>query len=311
MEQINEQKKAIVDEYGEWTMHNIHLGDGVYTMSEEARGGEVFARRVLQIVADLVNRPLKTIRVLDLACLEGLYAVEFALHGASALGIEIREANLAKARFVKKTLALNNLELLQDDVRNLSAAKYGLFDAVLCLGILYHLDAPDVFDFVHRMGEVCGRCLVIDTHISLTKEVSFRHGGKEYWGSYFIEHKSDASAEDREKQLWASIDNPQSLWLTRPSLYNLLAHAGFTSVYECYNPPLQHQLGDRFTLLAIKGEPQDVFSSPSLTTVTTMDWAEQAFALERNIAATTAHPLTRVGRLLPSPVKRIIKKLLP
>ena len=307
IEQISE-KQRIVDRYGEWTAHNIHLGGGVYTMSEQVRGDEFLARRVLQIVADVVNRPLDTIRVLDLACLEGLYAVEFARNGASVVGIEIREANLAKARFVKNVLALHNLELVQDDVRNLSAAKYGLFDAVLCLGILYHLDAPDVFDFVHRMGEVCARCLVIDTHTSLTKEVSFRHEDKVYWGRYFTEHESDSSPEDREKQLWASIDNPKSFWLTRPSLYNLLAHSGFTSVYECNNPPVWNKSDDRFTLLAIKGKPQEVLSSPSLLKAATMDWSEESSG---RVMTPVASRVRRFGRVLPASVKRVVKKLLP
>ena len=49
------------------------------------------------------------------------------------MGVEIREASIEKARFVKDVLALDNLELAQDDVRSLTAEKYGIFDVVLCL----------------------------------------------------------------------------------------------------------------------------------------------------------------------------------
>jgi predicted RNA methylase len=74
--------------------------------------------------------------VLDLACLEAHYAIEFALHGARAVGIEYRDESLAKARFAKEHLRLDKLELFKDDVRNLSRERYGEFDLVICSGIL-------------------------------------------------------------------------------------------------------------------------------------------------------------------------------
>ncbi len=72
-------------------------------------------------------------------------AVELARLGANVVGIEGREANLAKARFAKEALSLENPEFHQDDVRNLSKEKYGRFDVVLCLGILYHLNRQTFF----------------------------------------------------------------------------------------------------------------------------------------------------------------------
>jgi 2-polyprenyl-3-methyl-5-hydroxy-6-metoxy-1,4-benzoquinol methylase len=306
VEEIINQKEKVVEQYGEWTAHNIHLADNLYTISDQIRGDEVLARRVLQIVSDVLKTPLSTARILDLACLEGLYAIEFAQHGAQTVGVEIREENLAKARFAKETLALDNLNFVQDDVRNLRSDQYGHFDGVLCLGILYHLDAPDVFDFVHRMAEVCTRCLVIDTHVSNTKEVSYQYREREYWGRFFTEHEPDILPAERQKSLWASIDNVKSFWLTRPSLYNLLAHAGFTSVYECYNPPVWQKFDDRCTLLAIRGEPQEVLSAPSLLAAASKDWSENSLP---ESARLRSFGLRRFGRFLPAPVKSFVKKL--
>ncbi|MBC1220039.1 bifunctional 2-polyprenyl-6-hydroxyphenol methylase/3-demethylubiquinol 3-O-methyltransferase UbiG, partial [Nostoc sp. UCD120] len=85
-------------------------------------------------------------RILDLGCLEGLYSIGLALHGATVVGIEGREVNFQKAKFAKECLGLNNLEFIQDDVLNLSPEKYGYFDIVLCCGILYHLNVPEVFN---------------------------------------------------------------------------------------------------------------------------------------------------------------------
>jgi 2-polyprenyl-3-methyl-5-hydroxy-6-metoxy-1,4-benzoquinol methylase len=71
----------------------------------------------------LLGKPISQARVLDLACLEGHYAIEFALHGAEVTAIEIREANIAKARYAKEQMGLGRLRLVQDDVRNVSVEK--------------------------------------------------------------------------------------------------------------------------------------------------------------------------------------------
>jgi 2-polyprenyl-3-methyl-5-hydroxy-6-metoxy-1,4-benzoquinol methylase len=311
-EQLAAKKAEVVALHGEWTAHNIHLGGGLYTMGEIRRGDEILARRILQTAADITGRPLGDLRVLDLACLEGLYAIEFARHGAEAVGVEIREANLAKARFAGEALGLERLSLVQDDVRNLSAERYGAFDVVLCLGILYHLDAPDVFDFVHRMAAVTRRCLVVDTHVSTTNEVTKTFGGREYAGKYFVEHAPDATPEEKERMLWASIDNVKSFWLTRSSLDNLLAHAGFTSVYECHNPAVSSRAADRVTLVAVKGEPQEVISSPLLAREPVLEWPLDETPAQTAAVPAPAHDslLRKLGRRAPAPIRDAARRLL-
>ena len=155
--------EQVREKYGEWTAMSIHLGSGVHTLqpAPDAR-----LRRIVQVACDLARKPLSQLRVLDLACLEGHYAIEFAMHGAEVVGIELREQNLTKAQFVKDHLGLDRLSLYRDDVRNLSPEKYGLFDIVICSGILYHLDAPDVFHFVKRIYDVCTHFAIIDTQIA-------------------------------------------------------------------------------------------------------------------------------------------------
>lgn len=108
-----------------------------------------------------------------------LYAIEFACHKAACLGIEGREANIEKARFAKQVLLLDNLEFAQDDVRNLTIEKHGQFDVVLCLGILYHFNAPDVFSFVERVAEVCRKICIVDTRITLRPKTSYVYNNVE------------------------------------------------------------------------------------------------------------------------------------
>lgn len=127
---------------------------------------------MIQAVCDVAHRPLRGLRILDLGCAHGAYSIELATRGAEVLGIEGREAWLEQARRLKQDAALSNVEFVQDDVRNLSKEKYGEFDVVLCLGILYHLDAPDVFDFVNRVAQVCRDFAIIETHFAGTPALS-------------------------------------------------------------------------------------------------------------------------------------------
>jgi SAM-dependent methyltransferase len=259
---IRARHRDLVARHGEWTAHNIRLGDDLFT-----RGGDVPAetqriRRVVQLAADLTGRELNTLRVLDLGCLEGQFAVEFALQGAQVVGIEGREANVAKAELARDALGLERLELRKEDVRKLGTETHGRFDVVLCLGLLYHLDRDDVFDFLGTLRSVCQRVLILDTHVALTGRSVHRHGGHEYRGIDFVEHSAHAPLEQREASLWASLDNPRSFWPTKPSLVNALAHAGFDSVLECHLPALD-TVRDRVTLVALAGERVELRSPPS------------------------------------------------
>lgn len=272
-ESIEQQKSAIIQEFGQWTNHNIQLQEDIYTIGQESiTGAEVKLRRFLQMIADLSNKPFKDLRVLDLACLEGLYGLELALQGAKVMAIEGREANLAKARFTQDILSLDQIEFVQDDVRNLSKEKYGTFDVVLCIGIFYHLNAPDIFEFIEKISEVCDQFAIIDTHVSQVADSCYSYKNKNYWGR---------SYEEPPDTLWSSIGNSQSVWLTRSSFYNLASQVGFTSIYECYYPPVLKyevmrlkQEADRRTFLAMKGKPVQLRSSQMVNQFPLEDWPE-------------------------------------
>jgi hypothetical protein len=284
-EQIKLKRQEIVNRFGDWTAHNIHLRDDIYTydqsdpkFKDQLVGHGNHLRRIVQIVADITNQPLGNLRVLDLACLEGLYGIEFARHGSEVIGIEGREANIEKARFAKDVIGLDGITFAQDDVRHLSVEKYGRFDVVLCLGILYHLDNPDIFGFVESLSEVCRRVAIIDTHVGISPNKSHIYKGQEYHGWTFTEHPPEATEEARLQNLWASLDNEKSFWFTRPSLFNLLSQAGFTSVYTCQNPAVPGQWTDRDTLVAVKGNRQELFSTPVMNGLPDELWTEESRA---------------------------------
>ena len=211
--------------------------------------------RVVQVVCDLTKKPISELSILDLAASEGQFSFEFASRGAQVTGIEGRQSNIEKALTLGEKLKLP-VTFIKDDVRNLSAQRYGNFDVVLSLGILYHLDGPDILPFLKAIYELCRDFVIVDTHVALRPEERFG----EYWGWYF----SEPSEEGHPR---ASLGNTRSFWLTKPSLVNALADAGFTSVMEVHFPTMNDIPADRVTVVGFKGQaepPSVVFTDPKI-----------------------------------------------
>lgn len=305
---LREEMQKVIERSGDWTDHNIHIAGDLYTIGEDVVSPRL--RRIVQIVSDVSHESLASLRILDLACLEGLYAVEFARQGAQAVAIEGREVNLEKVRFVKKALGLDNLALHHDDVRNLSPEKYGEFDVVLCLGILYHLDTPDVFHFVENIGRVTRRFAVFDTYVSTASQELHTHGGKPYWGRKIFEHDPEDPLEERLSRRWNSLDNPKSFWITRRSLYNLLLASGFTTVYECHVPAELSKPSDRVTLIAIKGQKPALLSTPKVNGLPVADWPEDLKPRLSQEQDPRVRLSKRLSHMVPAAVKRPVKAVL-
>lgn len=263
---VTRRKQAIVDRYGPWIGYNIHLGDDLYTIERGKVGvAERNIRRVLQIVSDQSCRPLSELRILDLGAHEGGFAIEFARQGAEVVAIEGREGHVAKANFVKEILGLTKLEIVLDDVRRITPQRFGAFDVVLCLGILYHLDAVSVVPFVKAVAEVSERLMILETQMSLKGPEVIQGPAGGYRGRSFPENIAREGA---------AIDNTKSMWLTRSSLLNLLSDAGFTSVAECLNPPVlfTSAFANHGTFLAMKGQEKQPISSPEVAKTDPQSW---------------------------------------
>jgi hypothetical protein len=212
--------------------------------------------------------------VLDLGALEGLYGIELALSGAEVVFVEGREAAAERIRFAVQALGLEQVEVVTQDVQELTLSEHGEFDVVLCIGLLYHLDASGVFSLLEGMRSVCRGLVVLDTHVALEDDElacfpdevfwvdpkglssvrSVVVDGRTYRGRDYREHEPGSSAQQRQQATWASLDNDTSFWPTKPSLLNALVASGFTTVLECDVPPLAGMPPDRVTLVAVPGE---------------------------------------------------------
>ena len=286
MDQIRDLRK----EYGDWS-YDIPLPFGIWTKGD-LKIPHTRLKRIVQVVSDLAGKPLSHCRVLDLGCLDGQFSIEFAQQGAQTTGIEIREANLRKAIFCKEVLNLNNLEFSQDDALNISVQKYGRFDAIICSGLLYHLTAADAIGLITKMYEMSDKMVIIDTHIALKAAKWIVDEKEEYSGVTYTEHSASHDQGKKATLLWASWDNTESFWFTRPSLVNILSKAGFSSIYECFTPVHLNygkpgmECYDRCTFVAIRGEKLNMVTSPAANNLEE-NWPEKSLSYNRGAFRST------------------------
>lgn len=81
--------------------------------------------------------------------------------------------------------------------------------------------------------------------MALSSQRTVDIAGSTRHGHVYIEHDPSASAEEREKALWAALDNDASFWFTEPSLMNMLASIGFTSLLDVLAPTMPASADER------------------------------------------------------------------
>jgi SAM-dependent methyltransferase len=222
----------------------------------------VKVRRVMQITRDLAGQHFGELRILDLGCGEGVYAIEAGLRGASVLALDARTARMDLGAACAGRHGLDNVAFRQEDVRQVSRRTHGDFDVVYCLGLLYHLDVPDVFHLLENVHELCARMLVVDTLISLAGGGQAAHRDRLYDGERVREHGDEDPTEMRRERVLRSVDNTFAFRFTRAALVRVLHDIGFTTVFECHAPPEPLKAEDRITMVALKGEPVAISTYP-------------------------------------------------
>jgi SAM-dependent methyltransferase len=307
--EVERRKRAIEERVGPWYAHDIHLGHGVYTIGESERPRQdVRLPGTVRVASDLLGG-LEGKRILDLACMEGMFALELASRGAEVVGIEGRADHVERARFAQEMLGLDNAEFLCEDVRNLANAKHGEFDLVLLLGILYHLEGPEIAELVKSVAGICRRAVLVDTHFSITAAKRFESGGREYWGRLIREHDPTTPQEERRAARGSSLDNPVSMWPTRASLFNLVGDCGFTSVYEVALPRSPYGMSDRTIVAALKGEPLGGFTAnPSPAPLRADRFAENEKLRISRHQRPRSRLEQRVARLIPPAARRAVAR---
>jgi hypothetical protein len=163
-----------------------------------------------------------------------------------------------------------------------------------------------VFRFVERLGQVCRKICIVDTRIALHPKTRYTYNDRIYFGTKGEEHEPSDSKENKMAKLWASLDNNENFWLSRPTLYNALSHAGFTTVYECNVPAEPKKPVDRITVVAIKGQTSQLLNAPLMVAQPSGDMPERAHR-EDSVAIES---MRRISFLLPHKVRKFGKALM-
>ncbi len=101
------------------------------------------------------------LKVLDIGTADGFFAFEFERRGAEVVAMDYRPYGDSGFAVASEILG-SRVKFVHEGVYGISPEKYGQFDIVLCLGLLYHLRDPlRALDIIRS---VCRRTLYIESH---------------------------------------------------------------------------------------------------------------------------------------------------
>lgn len=153
-------------------------------------------------------------RILEVGCLEGAHTVVLSrgFPYTDIVAVDVREASLARARFLTEVHGCKRVTFQQLDVESADLAPLGRFDVVVCVGVLYHLWEP--WKFLKQVAAVSDG-LWLWTQICAETDANATHGG--YRGRYYGEPVESPLSAVRE----------QSFFPTLGSLVQMIRDAGF------------------------------------------------------------------------------------
>jgi len=106
-------------------------------------------------------------RILDVGCNCGGFSFGAAKSGAEyVLGIDVVDRYVEQANFIKRALALQQVEFKKMLIEDLDEAIVGHFDITFCFGILYNLENPVLA--MKKLSSVTRRIMVVDTDVAQT-----------------------------------------------------------------------------------------------------------------------------------------------
>jgi len=106
-------------------------------------------------------------RVLDIGPADGFYSFLLEQRGATVVALEKEPRGSFDAL---REITGCKTEVTTDNVYNISTSRYGQFDIVLFLGVLYHLRNPLLA--LDRIREVCARRLYVESHVQIEEPAS-------------------------------------------------------------------------------------------------------------------------------------------
>ena len=246
-----------IRELGPW-FYRFQFGDGMETTPAIPAGVvEIFDTR-LRMVNTAVDAHfgsrLSEIECLDIGCHEGFYSLAMARRGMKrVLGIDAREENLNRARFVAAAMGVDNVGYAPGRVETLTQDPGRQFDLTLFLGVLYHVEDP--MRCLREVAAVTRELCVIETQVVEEIDGYAEWGSRDWTRPYqgilaVIDESGEFDAGNRETGV-----SPMATCPSPKALLFMLKHAGFRDA-EILLPPYgsyeQHARGKRVVCAARK-----------------------------------------------------------
>jgi tRNA (mo5U34)-methyltransferase len=247
-----QELRAMLANLGTW-MYRFDLGYGVQTKLHDEYLDGIHRTRWEMVLPELkrtFDGRWGDVRALDCACNEGWFSFEVAKLGARAvLGFDARQVNVQKAQLVQAQTGTANVSFQVDNIFDVTPERHGMFDLVLCLGLMYHLEDP--MGALRRLRAVTREICVIDTEVARAGVIEIERGPKV--GVVAAEEAIAVIAEPEFK--WNPLNSITGISLV-PNLAALkvmLHHAGFRDITLAEAPrdsADRYVTGDRVILFA-------------------------------------------------------------
>jgi SAM-dependent methyltransferase/uncharacterized protein YbaR (Trm112 family) len=209
--------RSIFDQCGPWQSQFVVEGQtlgGPYNFPADPR--------IRRLSAEL---SLQDKRVLELGCLEGGHSLALSALGPRELvAVEGRPANYVRCCVIKNLFALDTVRFRLDDVRQVTPERYGTFDVVVAMGVLYHL--PDPHALLANLPRLADT-VYLSTHYANDKHP--QHSPEAHletpWGRFRGKRYNEYGLADPLSGL-----EEHSFWLRQDDLLEMCRRAGFSTV---------------------------------------------------------------------------------
>lgn len=127
--------REMIAAHGRW-WHQIELAPGIVTPGDDSN-------RMKLPILDRIGLPrdLRNKRVLDLGCSDGYFTFQMEARGGDVTAVDFVPPTYTGFE-TARTILGSSAQFVMDNVYNLRPEKYGSFDVVLFMGVLYHLRKP-------------------------------------------------------------------------------------------------------------------------------------------------------------------------
>lgn len=253
---LQDQIQRGIEELGPW-FYAFDFGHGLSTTPAiPPQVAEIHATRLAMLesaVSGHFGTSASGIECLDIGCHEGFYSLAMARHGMRVTGVDAREENLRRARFVTEAMGIDNIAYRRGRVETLARDEGRSYPLTLFLGVLYHVEDPMLC--LRQVAAVTSDMCVIETQVVDEFEGFTEWGAREWTRPYqgivaLVDESGEFNAGNRETGV-----TPIAMCPSPKALLFMLRHAGFARAEILPAPPgayEQHARGKRVVAVAYK-----------------------------------------------------------